>query len=320
MDLTAKAKIINAFSYKFKGKIVHLLWAAVRYILLFGLSFIIIYPFLVKFSSVFMGPQDLADKTVRFVSRNPTLMNLKNVIEYTGYFNALKNTFLLSLLTAVLQTFCCTLIGYGFAKFKFRGNNIVFILVVFTMIIPPQTLSIPYYMLFKNFNLYGLIPLISGHSIRLLDTLLPFSILSITGLGFKNGLYIFLVRQFFRGVPEELSEAAEVDGASVFKTYFRIQLPQAVPIMITVFLFSFSWQWTDINYSNLFFINFQVLNKVVENAGTLMIGGHSAASGSMQSSVLLNTASFLVIIPLVIVYVFAQKKFVQGVESSGIVG
>ena len=308
--------------YKLKNKtyLIGLLLSFLRYLLLIGLAFIIIYPFIAKFSSMLMSKADIADKTVNLIPRSPTLDNIKNVIVGTDYFEALWHTGLLSLLTGILQTFFCTFIGYGFAKYKFRGNGLVFALVVFTMIIPPQTLSTAYYMIFKEFDLFGLVKLLTGGSINTIDSFFPLLLLSVTGLGLKNGLYVFMMRQFFRGVPNELQEAADVDGAGDFRTFFSIILPLAIPMMVTIFLFAFSWQWTDDYYSTLFFTGFNLLNKVINNAGSLLIDGEMLQSGSALSSAMLNAATFLVVIPLLIIYLFAQKKFVQGIESSGIVG
>ena len=293
----------------------------VKYTLLAGLCFIILYPFIVKFTSVFMSISDIADQTVMFVPRHPTLFNLTTVIEETGYYRSLLNTSMLSLGTAVLQTIFCAVIGYGFAKFAFRGNKIVFALVIFTMIVPPGALSLPYYFTFREFDLAGVFSLLfHGPSFRTLDTFFPMAFISMVGLGFKNGLYIFMMRQFFTGLPQELSEAAEVDGAGVFRTFLRINLPQARSMLLTIFLFSFSWQWTDSYYSLMFFPNVDTLGKVVSVAGIVSVNGAPLQANSMLSSVMLNTAAFLVILPLMLMYMVAQKWFVQGVESSGIVG
>lgn len=304
----------------YKQKALEKLFSLVRYILLVGLCFIIVYPFIIKLTTVFMSQEDLADDTVFYLSRNPTFENIKNVIEKTGYWQALKNTALISLMTAVLQTGICTYIGYGFAHFNFRGKNLVFALVIFTLLIPPQALSVSYYMEFLEFDIAGLFKLITGRTAALTDSPLPLILLSLTGLGFKNGLYIFLMRQFFAGVPKELGEAADVDGAGVMTTFFRVILPQAKPMMTTVFLFSFAWQWTDDYYTPLFFLNTNLLNKVISQAGSISFGGTPVTVGTKFSGILLNTAAILVILPLLIVFLFAQKKFVQGIESSGIVG
>lgn len=292
----------------------------IRYTLLVGLVFIIIYPLIVKLSSVFMSYQDLFDRTVVLIPRSPTLDNLIKVLNFSNYYKALFNTAWISIMCAVLQSFICALIGYGFAKFNFKGKKIVFSLVIFTMLIPPQTFSIPLYFKFKSFDILGILNTILGHGIPMLDTVTPMLILSLTGLAFKNGLYIFMLRQFFRGVPDELSEAATVDGAGPYLTYFRIILPLAVPMMLTVFLLSFSWQWTDSFYSSLFFRQMAVLSNVVQRVNFTIGISNLDLGATKEAGVYTNTSVFLVITPLIVIYLIAQRKFVQGIENSGIVG
>jgi multiple sugar transport system permease protein len=128
------------------------------------------------------------------------------------------------------------------------------------------------------------------------------------------------MRQFFRGVPDELEEAAYVDGSGVFKTFVRIIVPLAVPMMITVFLFAFSWQWTDDFYSGMFFTrnSTYLMPNVVTVPPSLDTSGFLAAG--VYSSAIINTCALLIILPLLIIYSFFQKYIVQGIERSGIVG
>jgi len=288
-------------------------WMFFRFMLLLGISFVILFPFISYISSSLMSDADLIDKTVMFIPRTPTFENFRFVIRNTNYFEALRNTSLISLMSAVLQTVTCMLVGYGIARFKFRGRQLIFIFVVMTMMIPPQTILIPLYMNFRFFNFMGLFT-----GLNLMDTFWPLFILSITGLGFKNGLFIFVFRQFFKGVPEELEEAAYVDGASVSKTFLKIMVPISIPIITTVFLFVISWQWTDTFYSDIFFGRVKVLSSTIFSLEHGPEYGYYA--GTMKSSVIINTASLLLLTPLILVYTLAQKKLIQGIERSGIVG
>ncbi|MEG2037328.1 MAG: ABC transporter permease subunit [Ruthenibacterium sp.] len=142
--------------------------------------------------------------------------------------------------------------------------------------------------------------------------------LSITCLGFRGGLYVMIMRQIFRSIPHELAEAAAVDGVGAFRTFIQIMVPLAKPMMTVVFLFSFSWQWTDTFYSSTLFSNIKLLPNVValvQGMNTTGIG-----SGTYTVSILLNTVAIMSILPLIILFVIFQKKFVQGIERSGIVG
>ena len=203
----------------------------------------------------------------------------------------------------------------------------MFALVILTMIVPPQTLMIPLFLHFRYFDVLGIISAITGHKgINLLESYWPFVLMSLTGMGLKNGLYIYIMRQFFRGMPKELEEAAYVDGAGMLRTFGQIMLPSAVPAMVTVFMFSFVWQWTDTFYSSLFLMRTDVLAKTAANVSNQIMKDLSADIGvdiylsPAISSMYTNTGSLLVVLPLLILYLFAQKLFVESVERTGIVG
>ena len=309
-------------------------WAIFRYVLLIGIAYVIIYPFIAKIAGSFMSKEDFMDITVKLIPRHPTLATYKAIITENKYFLALWNTTLLSFLCAVIQMVMTMVIGYGFAKFKFRGNTLLFYLVIFTMIVPHQTLKLAFFTKFRYFdfdalgliNLFtgkqGIVHLLSGKpmGLNLINTYWPLGLLSFGGLAFKNGLYIFLMRQFFRGVPDELEEAAYVDGSGVFKTFVNIIVPLSVPMMITVFLFAFSWQWTDDFYSQMFFTRntTYLMPNVVSVPSSLGAEGFTAAT--VYTSAITNTCALMIIIPLVILYCFCQRYLVEGIERSGIVG
>ncbi|MFY9568374.1 MAG: carbohydrate ABC transporter permease, partial [Acetivibrionales bacterium] len=255
-------------------------WSIVRGVIIAGICFLILYPTLVKLSVSFMPEQDIYDVTVRYVPKSPTLENYKTVLSAMRYNKAFWNTFKLSTLTSVMQLISCTVIGYGFARFRFKGRGVLFALVILTMIVPPQTLMIPLFLHFRYFDVLGIISAITGQKgINLLESYWPFVLMSLTGMGLKNGLYIYIMRQFFRGMPKELEEAAYVDGAGMLRTFGQIMLPSAVPAMVTVFLFSFVWQWTDTFYSSLFLMRTDVLAKTAANVSNQIMKDLSADIG-----------------------------------------
>lgn len=294
------------------------IWPIFRFILLLGLSYVIILPFLQKISAMFMSPSDLQNPTVWMVPINPTLDNVIRVIKYGGYIPAFLNSLLISTVCAILQTFICCMVGYGFAKFKFKGKNIFFLLSILTIIIPPQTLYLSLYMKFRYFDIFGILSLLGIGKVKLVETALPSAILSAMGLGLKNGLYIFVMRQFFKGVPQELNEAAWVDGCNPIRAFFSTMLPLAKPMLISVFLLSFAWQWTDTFYSGLFNRSMTVLPMILNKV--MAIATESISNGTMMSSVMQNTAVIMIIAPLFIFYIIFQRNLIQGIERSGIVG
>jgi multiple sugar transport system permease protein len=316
-----KAKYLST---AFLGKVI---WKLFRLVLLIGISYIILFPFFTKIAGSFMSREDLVDVTVRLIPRYPTLDTYKYIIRENGYFTAFVNTFLLSTMCAFVQTFICAIVGYGLAKFKFKGNKLIFAAVIFTMIVPHETIKLSMYMNFKFFDVFGLYGMLNNAlhfsdtgSIDLINTYWPMLILSIGGIAFKNGLYIFMMRQFFKGVPDELEEAAYIDGESTFGTFFKIILPISIPMMITIFIFAFSWQWTDNFYTDLFFTQSGALMmpRIVTVPPTL--SDDSFAAQGLYNSCIENTCGLLIILPLILFYSYLQRYLIQGIERSGIVG
>ncbi len=308
---------IKYLSLNFLGEVIFKLF---RLVLLLGVSYVILFPFISKIASSFMDPLDFVDSTVKLIPKNPTLNTYKQIIIENSYFEALFNTTVLSLLCGILQTFVCCVVGYGFGKYKFRGHKILFALMLFTMIVPHQTLKLSMFMKFKYFDIYGILGLLGMESgIDLVNSYWPLAILSATGLAFKNGLYIYMMRQFFRGVPDSLEESAYIDGSGTFRTFIKIILPLSVPMMITVFLFAFSWQWTDSFYTQLFFTSRSsvLLSKIITIPRTL---DTQYAGGSLFSAAIRNTCGLLIIAPLIVIYLFCQRYLIQGIERSGITG
>lgn len=318
-----KAKFLNMFFLK---KVIFLIF---KLVLLFGVSFVILFPYISKIFGSFMSPSDFKDVTVILISKNPTLDQYKYIITENGYFSAFLNTFLLSLSISLIQTVVCALVAYGLAKFKFKGNNLVFFLVIFTMMVPQESLRFSMRMFFKLFGSSSPIgALLEGMGViemGFTNTLIPLYLLAITGLGFKNGLYIFLLRQFFRGVPDELEESAYVDGSNTFRTFFTIIIPLAIPMLVTVFIFSFAWEWTDDYYTSIFFEpgywntkdHLVFMSSITGVPASLKAGTKNLEA---YASAITGTATILIALPLILAYLFVQNFIVQGIERSGIVG
>jgi multiple sugar transport system permease protein len=309
-----KAKFLSSF---FLQKV---LWYIVRLVLLIGISYVILFPFIAKIFGSFMSMEDFVDVTVRLIPKNWTLDTYAAIILENNYLQAFVNTTFLSLACAILQTLVCCVIGYGLAKFRFRGGKLIMLFVVLTMIIPHRTIQLALYQHFRYFDIFGIINLISGGTLQLTNTDVPLMLLSLTGLAFKNGLFIFMMRQFFAGVPDELEESAYVDGSGVYRTFLQIILPLSVPMMITIFLLSFSWQWTDNFYTTLFYSgrNAKWLMPNIVSVPPSLVTNY-AGQGLFYSAIN-NTCALLIMAPLVVIYLFCQRYLIQGIERSGIVG
>lgn len=319
-----KAKFLNL------NFLTNVVWVIFRLVLLIGISYVILFPFFAKISGSFMSREDFVDVTVKLIPKYPTLDTYRAIIQENDYFTALLNTTILSVLCGIIQTFMCCVIGYGLAKFKFKGSKLIFFLVIFTMVVPHRTLQLSMFMKFRYFDILGIFNLLGGGvfeglkvlpftSLNLNNTYWPLALLSLGGLAFKNGLYIFMMRQFFRGVPDELEESAYIDGSGTFRTFIQIILPLSVPMMITIFLFAFSWQWTDNFYTTIFFTkaSMVLMPDIIAIPKTL---DTAYAAQNLYESAIRNTCGLLILAPLLIIYIFMQRFLIGGIERSGIVG
>lgn len=281
------------------------------------LSYIILYPFIGKLSSVFMSSADLKDPTVWLIPKSPTLDNLRNVLKYGDFWNSLLNTVIFSLSNALLQTFSATLVAYGLSHFRFKGKKLLIVLIVLTLLIPPQVLFGPMYTKFRFFDWFGILRGLGLPTLNLQDSFIPMLLLSATSLGLKCGLFILIMVQQFNSLPKELSEAAKVDGAGVWRTFFTINLPQTKAVMMSVFLLSFAWLWADTFYSSVFLRNKPMFASLVNQVSVIYEIG---AVNNSLSGVMMNTAMIMMLIPLFAVYLIGQKALIQGIERSGLVG
>ena len=296
-----------------------------RFILLFGMCFLILQPILNKISVSFMTEQDLYNPIVISIPEHFTTENYKLAADTMQYSKGLRNSLIISLTIAVLQITMCTLVGYGFARFEFPFKKLLFALVILVILVPPQTISSSLHLHFRFFDIFGLIELIRGEPLNLTGSVLPYYMMSAGCMGLKNGLYIYMIRQFFRNIPKELEEAAYVDGCGTLKTFVRIMLPDAKPILTSCFLFSFVWQWTDGFYSRMFLGNTRLvstsLSTIVDSLGVWIAKGTGMMNQTVSiaySNCILSTGTLMIILPLIILYLFAQKGFVESLSSSGI--
>lgn len=287
------------------SKVKRLLMQLVTFVLLLDVTFIFLLPLLRLTSSAMMSPIDQHDPTVVWLPRQIAWDNFIRSIAALDYWQSLKNTFLVAFGAAFLQTVSAALVGYGFARLKFPGRDVLFALVIFSLIVPPQTIIIQLFVLYSKLNW--------------LDTYLPFLVPSGLAVGLRGALFIFIFRQFFKGMPYELEDAAYIDGASPMRVFFSIMLPLAQPAILVVFLFSFVWHWNDnfepsiyLTHSEKFFLaqHLSTIEAMMRALKMLMTGN----TGTIMA------ASLMTFLPLLIVYLFARKYFVESIERTGLVG
>ena len=311
-------------------KAVRFFTVVLRTAFLVGMCFVMLYPVLFMISSGFRSLQDVYDPTVVWLPKHWTLEPLKLAMEAMNYGESMVMTLVTVIPSVLCQIVTVLLAGYGFARFRFKGRGILFGLLIFTIIVPTQSYIIPLFSTFRNFDFFGigsLVGLFTGEklTINLTNKPILFYIQAILGMGIRSGLYIFILRQFFRGFPMELEEAAMIDGCGPLRTFLRIMLPNAVSMIVTVMLFSVVWYWNDYYLSSMFYQTTFPISVQLTDLGTLLnwsntIAGYAKQELRLMREAILACGCLITVLPLLVLYVFAQRFFTEGIERSGIVG
>lgn len=306
---------------KKKGKTVQsFLVALLKLIIMVGIAYIILGPVISMLASSFFTKNDLYNPVVVLFPMEGTLDNYITVYKTMAYPQTLIRTvFYVGSLTFI-QVIVCSMAGYGFARYDFPFKKLLFGCVILTIVLPSDTLMLPWYTEFRNFDILGIVSLIKGKPVNLLSTPVPMYIMTVLACGLRSGLYIYIFNQFFRGLPKEIEEAAVVDGAGPFYTYFRIMLVNAMPSVLTVSIFSMVWQYNDTFYSHLFAINSNILMSLRISTVQATIAQALEIQDSAITQLYLYAGIILMLVPVVAIYCLLQKRFVEGVERSGIVG
>ncbi|MDE5936068.1 MAG: carbohydrate ABC transporter permease [Ruminococcus sp.] len=293
------------------------IWAFFRFLIISGIGFIVLYPLIYMVSCAFRDKIDMTDPTVVWIPRHPTLAVIQETIKAMDFWNTLESTLVLNIGCSFVQVLSCSITGYGFARFKFRGRNLLFAVVVIMIIVPPQVISLPLYSLFRHFG-------IGAFSVNLIDSMLAMYLPAITGNGIRSGLMILIFRQFFKGLPKEFEDAAYIDGCGAFRTFVQIIIPNASSAFLTVFLFSVVFYWNDYYVSSAFFTDTKTVALMLKNLDTelkLRLFDSISAEIDPREQIVWKQAGCLIsITPVLIMYIFLQKYFTEGIEHSGIIG
>lgn len=284
----------------------NLLMTILQIILIVGIAYVILSPVIGIISQSFFSDSDSANPMVFTIPMNPTMERYNGAWTELKYPVTLGYTLIYTIVNTLFQVLICSMVGYGFARFDFPLKKLLFACVVVMIVVPSHTIMLPLYMTFR--------------SMELMVSQMPMYILSIFGVGLRSGLYVYIFNQFFRGLPKEIEEAAFVDGAGTWYTYFRIMLINAMPAVITVTVFSLVWQYNDMFYAKLFQIpNEQLLARRLSTLQS-NIGANLKIMNVRIQKLYVNAGVVLVMLPILAIYLVLQKRFVEGVERSGIVG
>lgn len=278
-------------------------------ILLLLVGFVYLYPLLRMLSMSFMDSRDIIDPNVFMV---PTRLSFTNYLQSYKVLNlpvSLFNSIWLSTLLALFQTVSAAMAGYSFARFKFRGRNFLLLLVLATYIIPLQVLTIPRFMVFSFYNLVG--------------SVLPLLAVALFGQGLNAPIFIMIFHSFFRMQPRSIDEAAQIDGASYWQVFIRIALALSAPVLTVAFLFSFVWNWNETYVTGLVAAGrFSTLPLELEGfvASYNRLFVRPGTSSSLINEAIRMSGTLIAIFPLLLMYMFLQRQFVEGIEKTGITG
>lgn len=264
-----------------------------QYILLITLTLITLLPLIWMLSASFKLSTEVFSNPIRWIPETFHWDNYLKIWEKVDFALFTKNSAKLTILVTLIQLLTCSFAAYGFTKCKFPGRDTLFLCYVATIAIPWQIFMLPQYIMMQKFHL--------------VDSHLGYVLLSsFAAFG------VFLLRQFFLGIPNELLEAARIDGLSEYGIYFRIVLPLAKPAMATLAIFTFVNVWNDFMGPMIYFNSES--NKTIPLGIRMFVGQYST------DYQLIMAASVVSLIPVIVMYAFCQRYFVQGIASSGLKG
>jgi multiple sugar transport system permease protein len=287
-----------------------LIFTVLLYVLLIAIGFVYLYPILFMLVTSFKSMDDLLNPMVQWVPSELYLGNYQKAYRVLDYPKTLASSILVSVAPSVIQAFVCSLVGYGLARYRFWGKNLVMALILATFIIPAQNTVLPQMLTYKQLGLLG--------DIRSL--LFP----AMLGQGLKSAIFILIFYQTFVSLPKVLEEAARLDGASDLKIFVQIAMPTALPAYIVSTIFSIVWYWNE-TYLTVIFLEGGIqtlpmqLSKFVQAYENLYPPGVVNIFDRLNEAVKLS-GTFLNILPLLLMYFVLQKWFVESVERAGITG
>ncbi len=292
-----------------------------RYTFLISFSFILLYPIIYVITHAFRAPIDISDPTILWVPKNLSLDPLYEAIERIALPTSLWSTLKLEVVSALVSTLTCGVAAYGMARFDFKGRGILNFILILTILVPASIVIIPNYVNFYDFNPFGLVHLVEdiiGKDLNtsLLDTVWTFWLPALTGVGIRAGFYIYIYMQFYKSLPKELEEAAWVDGCGPWKTYLRIVVPSSGVSMLTVSMLAIIWHWNDYYNALMYYGTDKTMAVELSDVLSKIM---AEGSGKLATDAPM-TACLIFLLPVLIMYMFLQKKFITSIASTGIVG
>ena len=291
---------------------------AVIYLLLISIGFVYLYPVLYMISKSFMNLNDLLDTSVNWIPSELYIENYVQALKSMDYAKTFRDSVVIAGIPTLINVVICAIVGYGFARYEFKGKKLMIGLLLFSFILPPQATMMPTYVFYTELGL--------------INSLKAFIVPALLGQGLKSQIFILIFYNFFRQIPKVLIEAAKIDGAGHFKIFRKIALPSAAPAILVVFLFSIVWYWNESYLTQLYVVGAFTSNADTYHWSSLIVSLKNfensyntarsvAGSGMVDINESIKMAgTMLSILPLLIMYLVLQKQFVESVDRTGITG
>ena len=297
--------------------------SVLRMLFLLAFEFVLLYPVIFMISNSFKVTSDTLNPAVKWFSLSPTTYGYKVAWMAFDYWNGLKITFLFGIVSGLIEVVTCAVYAYGLSRFELRFKKIWMFLLIVTILIPDVMLIIPRILNFRYMDVFGILGLfykLTGVDLRvnITDTVWTFYLPSLFGVGLKGGLFIYIYMQFFKGRPKELEEAAWIDGAGLFRTFFSIAVPSSSVVYTTVTLFALIWHWNDYYLAVMYLSDKFPLAVRIYDIDNLITAVNIWGGGSAVA--IKSAACFMFIAPMLVIYLFMQRKFVQSIDRVGITG
>ena len=277
-----------------------------RLLILTIVGYIVLYPFFYMLVTAIKDIDAMLDVEHIWIPVTYSLKSFKEIFELLNFGTALKQTFLVQILSAAIETFVCAFVAYGFARFKFKGKPICMFFLILSLLVPIQMYSLSMSVNYRNLHLF--------------NTPFVYWLPSLLGVGIRSGMMIFIYQQFFVNLPKELEDAAYIDGAGPVRTYFSIALPSSSVVLVTVSVLSFVWHWNEYYLASLTFLSDSAPLAMVLSFLKVYLKQVGIYEGWPEHASLVSAACLMYVIIPLILYMIFQRKFVRSIDRVGITG
>ncbi len=324
-----------ALNIRRRKRMMNAAWSVISYIfriiILLAIGYIIIYPLF------YMIMTSLRDKESFYTSARvwipssiDPVFNYTIAMEATDFWKALWSTCSREIIAAIIEIVTCSIVAYGFARFKFKLKPVLMACLFLTILVPETMIIIPRSVTYSNVDFFGILGAIEklvpfenfDITVNLMEenkNVLAFWLPSLFAMGLRSGILIYIYIQFFKGLPYELEEASWVDGAGPIRTFVSIALPSSSVVFTTVTVFSVIWHWNDTLLASMYMKDNYPLAVNLERIYTSLASRGLYWTDPSTMSIMM-AGCFLFILPMLIFYMILQRKFIESIDRVGITG